>query len=92
MSEVQRRRRRRRSRRLLVMMLISLAVLSGVLLVRTALVTSRQMTVDSASPISVDAKTAASRLGQALQFRTISYQDRSSPNREAFIGLHQYLA
>jgi len=92
MSEVQRRRRRRRSRRLLVIMLISLAVLSGVLLVRTALVTSRQMTVDSASPISVDAKTAASRLGQALQFRTISYQDRSLPNREAFIGLHQYLA
>lgn len=92
LSEVQRRRRRRRSRRLLLMITLGLLFLSSVLLFRTLTLTSRQITVPPGPSIQIDAAAAAARLAQALPFRTISYQDRSQFSRDAFLGLHQYLA
>lgn len=92
LSEVQRRRRRRRSRRLFLMITLGLLALSSVLLFRTLTLTSRQITVPPGPSIQIDANAAAARLAQALPFRTISYQDRSQFSRDAFLGLHQYLA
>lgn len=92
LSEVQRRRRRRRSRRLFLIITLGLLLLSSVLLFRTLTLTSRQISVPPGPPIQIDVKAAAARLAQALPFRTISYQDRSQFSRDAFLGLHQYLA
>ena len=92
LSEVQRRRRRRRSRRLLSMMTLGLLALLSVLSFRTLTMTSRQIAGPPGPPIQIDAPAAAARLAQALPFRTISYQDRSQFSRDAFLGLHQYLA
>ena len=92
LSEVQRRRRRRRSRRFLVLITLALALLGGVLLLRTLTLTSRQISVAPGPSIPIDANAVATRLAQALPFRTISYQDRSQFSRDAFLGLHQYLA
>lgn len=91
LSEVQRRRRRRRSRRLFWMILLGLLLLSGVLLIRTLTLTSRQIPLPPGLSIQIDANAAAARLAQALPFRTISHQDRSQFSRDAFLGLHQYL-
>lgn len=92
LSEVQRRRRRRRFRRFLSMITLALLTLISVLLFRTLTLSSRQLTVPPGSSIQIDAQAAAARLAQALPFRTVSYQDRSQFSREAFLGLHQYLA
>ena len=92
LSEVHRRRRRRRFRRLLSMITLGLLVLMSVLLFRTLALTSRQIAVSPGLSIQIDAQAAAARLAQALPFRTISYQDRSQFSRDAFLGLHQYLA
>ncbi|MBA2253297.1 MAG: M20 family peptidase, partial [Nitrospirales bacterium] len=92
LSEVQRRRRRRRSRRLFLMITLGLLLLGSVLLFRTLTLTSRQIPVPPEPPLQIDANAAAARLAQALPFRTISYQDRSQFSRDAFLGLHQYLA
>ena len=92
LSEVHRRRRRRRFRRLLSMTTLGLLVLMSVLLFRTLALTSRQIAVSPGLSIQIDAQAAAARLAQALPFRTISYQDRSQFSRDAFLGLHQYLA
>jgi carboxypeptidase PM20D1 len=92
LSEVHRRRRRRRFRRLLSMITLGLLVLISVLLFRTLTLTSRQIAVSPGLSIQIDAQAAAARLAQALPFRTISYQDRSQFSRDAFLGLHQYLA
>ena len=92
LSEVLRRRRRRRFRRLLLMATLGLLVLASVLLFRTLTLTSRQITVAPGPAVQIDAAGAAARLAQALPFRTISYQDRSQFSRDAFLGLHQYLA
>jgi len=92
LSEVQRRRRRRRFRRLFSMITLGLLALMSVLLFRTLALTSRQMAGAPGPPIQIDAAAAAARLAQALPFRTISSQDRSQFSRDAFLGLHQYLA
>lgn len=92
LSEVQRRRRRRRSRRLFLMVTLGLLLLSGVLLFRTLTLTSRQIPVPPGPSIQIDANAVAARLAQALPFRTVSSQDRSQFSRDAFLGLHQYLA
>ncbi|WP_447986841.1 M20 family peptidase [Nitrospira sp. Nam74] len=91
LSEVQRRRRRRRSRRLFWIITLGVLALGSVLLVRTLALTSRQIPVLPGPPIQIDVDAAAARLAQAVSFRTISYQDHSQFNRDAFTGLHQYL-
>jgi Acetylornithine deacetylase/Succinyl-diaminopimelate desuccinylase and related deacylases len=74
------------------MITLGLLVLISVLLFRTLTLTSRQIAVSPGLSIQIDAQAAAARLAQALPFRTISYQDRSQFSRDAFLGLHQYLA
>jgi carboxypeptidase PM20D1 len=74
------------------MLTLGFLALSGVFLFRTLSLTSRQITVLPGPAIQIEANAAATRLAQALPFRTISYQDRSQFSRDAFLGLHQYLA
>jgi carboxypeptidase PM20D1 len=74
------------------MITLGLLALGSVLVFRTLIVTSQQMPIPPGPSIQLDANAVAARLAQALPFRTISYQDRSQFSRDAFLGLHQYLA
>lgn len=65
--------------------------LIAVILVRTARFASRQVEVQSAAPVSLDAQVVAARLARALQFQTVSLQDTAPVNHDAFMGVHRYL-
>ncbi len=58
---------------------------------RTLLFRSRQLTVETVRARPVDPG-AAERLGQAIRFRTVSYQNPRRLDPEQFLGLHRYLS
>lgn len=61
------------------------------LVVRTMQNTSKQVSAAPADLVEVDASLAAEHLGQAIQFKTISHQDRTQLDAEEFLGLHSFL-
>jgi carboxypeptidase PM20D1 len=63
----------------------------AIVAVRTALYTSKQMKVEAAAPIRIDAAKAAKHLSQAVTFKTISYQDASKFDKAEFIAFHRFL-
>jgi carboxypeptidase PM20D1 len=79
-------------RRLIAALAVGIAVLAAVLVVRTARLRSRQLPAVPAAPMAIDAAAAAERLGGALRFRTVSYQDPAEFDGAQFRGLHDYLA
>ena len=48
-------------------------------------------TSESTATLALSPQDLAQRLGQALQFQTISYEDPAQFDQEAFTGLHRYL-
>jgi carboxypeptidase PM20D1 len=70
---------------------LGVLLLLGLLAVRTARFTSRQLQLSPSPLLGVDDSAAAIRLAHALTFRTISYGD-SAPPRDALLELHAYLA
>lgn len=73
--------------------LAGIAALFGVLLGRAALLPSSP----DAPPLPVDAdapaaRGAAERLGQAIRYRTISWEEDKAADGEAFTGFHAFLA
>lgn len=71
---------------------VALLVLVAILLARTALVESKQIQVEPVTDLTVDANAAAQRLAGAIRFPTISHEAGAGVDREAFLGLHRYLA
>lgn len=71
--------------------LIALAALAAILVVRAMSLTSKQIEVGAVETIAVDAAAAAGRLGGALRFKTISYQNPDDFDAAPFLGLHAYL-
>lgn len=69
----------------------ALALLILVLLVRASGMESRQPPVREPVQIEVDADAVADRLAQAIRFPTISHDDRSDIDRDAFLGLHGWI-
>lgn len=69
-----------------------LLVLVAILLVRTAMARSHQITAEPVTDISIDAGAAAERLAAAVRFPTISHEADGKVEREAFLGLHEHLA
>jgi carboxypeptidase PM20D1 len=78
-------------RRILLTIALALGALLSVLLVRTARFTSRQVQVEPAQEVVVNAQDMAQHLAAALRFRTVSYEDPAQFSREEFLGLHHYL-
>jgi len=66
-------------------------IILSVVLFRTASITSRQITVEPVTPITVDMRLAAKRLTNAIQYKTVSYQDHSKIDGTEFLRFHQYL-
>jgi carboxypeptidase PM20D1 len=79
-------------RRILAVSALGLALLAGVLLLRAALLSSRQLEAAPAAAFAVDPKVLAERLALAIRIRTISHQDSAKLDPRAFLGLHGYLA
>ena len=67
---------------------LALAVAVGA---KTMLTPSRQLQVAAAQPVQVDAAAAASRLGAAVRFKTISSYEDENANASEFEALHQHL-
>lgn len=85
--------RRAMAHRLLAITFLLCAIaLVSVLVGRAVRLPSRQIVAAPVILPQFDVQAAARRLGQAVQFKTISYQDRARVERQAFLFLHDYLA
>ncbi len=75
----------------LAILVAGLGVLPVVVLVRGLFFECRQLEVTPLAAFKVDGTTAAERLGEAIQFKTISHQDPGGLNPQAFQDLHRFL-
>ncbi len=66
-------------------------LLISVILIRTALFTSKKINVQPVVDILIDGEQFPQHLAEALRFRTISYQDSTKFNGEEFHSLHAYI-
>jgi len=71
---------------------VLLLILFGVVGVKTASFSSKQVTVDPVDPISIDEDKAAERLAASIRFKTVSHMDPADGDPEPFLQLHAYLA
>ncbi|UCC82539.1 MAG: M20 family peptidase, partial [Gemmatimonadota bacterium] len=78
-------------KKILLFVLAGLVVLVGVLIARTARLTTRQIEVEPVTGIEVDEGVVAEHLAGALRFRTISHQDSTQFDGGAFRDFHAYL-
>jgi carboxypeptidase PM20D1 len=78
-------------KKLLVLIAIILLILASVVMMRTSTLESRQISVERVEPARVDAAQVAQELSKALQFETISFEDRAKLDGEEFLALHDYL-
>src|SRR5262245_12765752 len=78
-------------KRILAILGLVLAVLVVVLVLRTALVKSRQIQAEPVKDLAVDSRAAVERLAGAIRFPTVSHEDGKSVEAAAFRGLHEYL-
>ncbi|HEV2705024.1 MAG TPA: M20 family peptidase [Pyrinomonadaceae bacterium] len=77
-------------KKLLLFIFACLVALLVVMLARTLLFRSRQVSAGAVGVVSVDAAASAARLAQALRFQTVSHEDPARFDREAFLGLHRF--
>lgn len=77
---------------LLLILAAVLVALPAVLFVRALRCTSHRVEVPPAAGPEIDADAVAKRLAGAVRFPTVSYPDPAHFDREAFLGLHTYLA
>jgi carboxypeptidase PM20D1 len=75
----------------LLVIALLVVVLAATVAVRTVQFTSRQLPPLPTPSIPISDSAVAAHLAGALTYRTISYTD-SAPARDAFLGLHAYLA
>jgi carboxypeptidase PM20D1 len=78
-------------RRALRWIVLGLAALFAVVAVRTATFRSRQAPAQPAPELEAAPEHLAGHLAGALRFRTVSHQDASRLDADAFLGLHRYL-
>ena len=79
-------------RKLLALLGLVVLVLAVAVGAKTLLTPSRQLAVEPAAPVKVDAAAAAARLGAAVRLRTIASIDDENANGDQFDALHALLA
>ncbi len=79
-------------KRLLLVFVAAVVLLAAVVLVRTLRYATRQVGVQPATDLTVDAAAAAQRFAGALKFKTISYQDSTQFDAGEFRRFQGYLA
>lgn len=68
-----------------------LVIIIAMMLIKTATFTSKQVEVAQQDKIAIDRMAVARHLSDAIQIKTISWQDDSKFNPAAFLQLHRYL-
>lgn len=75
----------------LLCVLGAIVLLLGVVIVKTVTFTSKQLQFEGKVTSQVDVNAAAERLAKAIQFKTVSYEDRSKIDYQPFLHLQEYL-
>src|SRR5262245_66611369 len=70
---------------------IALLAVVAIVVIRGWRVSSRQVEVDPAPALSIDADRAAATLSEAVRFKTVSHQDPAEFDAGQFSGLQQLL-
>ncbi len=78
-------------KKLLGLVLVAVLIVLGVVIYRGATFQSVQVTPPTMGPISVEVSPAAAHLAGALRIQTISYDEDTLPDHDAFNAFHQYL-
>ncbi len=78
-------------KKILAVLLFLIVLFISLITINTLRYTSKQITVDPAPEISINDTEAVERLSQAIQFKTISYQEPERFDRDEFFGLHTFL-
>ena len=77
--------------RLSIVLLVLVLLLGGIVVAKSLLLPSLQVTVSSGAKLDIDMRDAAERLAGAIRVKTISYPDASQIDREEFQRFHEYL-
>ena len=72
---------------LILVLILFLAALIAVIIVKTMMFKSRQITVEPIEGIKFDVQKAAEKLSRAIQLKTISQQDPTDVDKSQFIAL-----
>jgi carboxypeptidase PM20D1 len=78
-------------RLVLVMITGVVLIIISAVLFRATSITSRQISVEPITPISIDIRQSAKRLAGAIRYKTVSYQDHSKIDSSEFLRFHQYI-
>jgi carboxypeptidase PM20D1 len=76
---------------LLLLIIVGLVAVISVVIFRSVALSSRQIESIPASMVVLDTDALAGRLVRAVQFQTVSYEDRTRFNKEEFIGFQKFL-
>lgn len=79
-------------KRIALMFGVALLALAGVVVGRGLRAASRQVQVEPAGPVAIDADRAAAGLSEAIRFKTVSNQDPAQFDAGQFAGLQAFLA
>src|SRR5437762_2854864 len=78
-------------RNILLLLIAAIAILAGVLALNTFTHSSRQLQVTAIPRAEVDAKAAATRLAEAIRFRTISSYEKPDQHADALRGMQAHI-
>jgi carboxypeptidase PM20D1 len=78
-------------KKLLLVLLAAVGLLGAIMIVRAATFKSRQIHAAPAAPISLDREAIASRLAEAIRFKTVSYQTPGEFNAQEFQNFRAFL-
>jgi carboxypeptidase PM20D1 len=81
-----------RMRKIISLVLAAFCIIAGIVLARVAGFASRQIQAPPAEKFNIDRNAIASRLSEAIQFKTVSYQESSESGAAEFARFHVFLA
>jgi carboxypeptidase PM20D1 len=76
---------------LFLLVIVGLVAVAFAVIFRSMALSYRQVESIPASMVVLDTDALAGRLGRAIQFQTVSYEDRTRFNKEEFIGFQKFL-
>src|SRR5215218_5691087 len=78
-------------RNILLLLIAAILILAGVLTFNTLTQRSRQLQITAIPRAEVDAKAAATRLAEAIRFRTISSYEKPDQHADALRGMQAHI-
>jgi carboxypeptidase PM20D1 len=76
---------------ILLLIIVTIVSIIAVLVIKTKRYRSKQIDVSVINPININTKSVIDALSQAVQIRTISYEDKKKFDPDQFVAFHQFL-